>query len=126
MIHPLLALAATQPQLLIDHAEAYAELASAELALASTGLRQRVVWAVGCLACVVIALALAGVALMLWAVSPPADIRAPWALLVAPLLPLLLAIGCGLAARPSADRAFHLLRQQMHADMRMLREAVQR
>lgn len=126
MIHPLLALVATQPQLLVDHAEAYAELATAELALASAGWRRQAMWTAGLVACAVIALTLAGVALMLWAVSPPADVRAPWALWVTPLLALLLAIGCGLAARPSADRAFDLLRQQLHADVRMLREAGRR
>ena len=126
MIHPLLALVATQPQLLTDHAEAYAELATAELALASAGWKQQAMWTAALLACAVIALALAGVALMLWAVSPPADIRAPWALLAAPLLPLLMAVVCWLAARPSADRAFNLLRQQLHADLRMLREAGRR
>lgn len=123
MIHPLLTLVATQPQLLADHAEAYAELATAELVLASAGWKQQAIWTAALLACAVIAVALAGVALMLWAVSPEPNIRAPWALLVAPLLPLLLAVGCWLAARPSADRAFNLLRQQVGADLRMLREA---
>ncbi len=126
MIHPLLALVATQPQLLVDHAEAYAELATAELALASAGWRRQAIWTAGLVACAVIALTLAGVALMLWAVSPPADVRAPWALWGTPLLAVLLAIVCGLAARPSADRAFDLLRQQLHADVRMLREAGRR
>lgn len=126
MIHPLLALVATQPQLLVDHAEAYAELATAELALASAGWRRQAMWTAGLVACAVIALTLAGVALMLWAVSPPVDVRAPWALWGTPLLALLLAIVCGLAARPSADRAFDLLRQQLHADVRMLREAGRR
>ncbi len=126
MIHPLLALVATQPQLLVDHAEAYSELASAELALASAGWKQQALWSAGSVACMVIAVALAGVALMLWAVSPESNIRAPWALVVAPLLPLLLALGCWLAARPPADRAFNLLRQQLQADLQMLRQAGRR
>ena len=126
MIHPLLALLATRPQLLTDHAEAYAELATAELTLLTTNWRQQALWTAGLMCSAVVAVALAGVSLMLWAVSPEANIRAPWALWLAPLLPLLLALICGVAARPSNERAFNLLRQQAHTDLQMLREAGRR
>lgn len=126
MIHPLLALLATRPQLLTDHAEAYAELATAELTLLTTNWRQQALWTAGLLCSALVAVVLAGVALMLWAVSPEANVRAPWALWLAPLLPLLLALVCGVAARPSTGRAFNLLRQQARADLQMLREAGRR
>jgi hypothetical protein len=60
---------------------------------------------------------------MLWAVIPASNIEAPWALIVAPLLPLLGAIGCLVAARQDAGTsAFDNMRRQVRADMAMLRE----
>ena len=123
MIHPLLHLIATQPQLLADHAEAYADLFGEELHAATTQWkRQAVLIAVG-LCLIGVSAALGGVALMLWAVIPPQDIHAPWALVVAPALPLVVAVGCLLSSRTSvAAGAFDTLRQQMGADVAMLRE----
>jgi uncharacterized membrane protein YqjE len=123
VIHPLLRLIATQPQLLADHAEAYADLLGEELGAATVQWkRQAVLMAVG-LCLIGVSAVLGGVALMLWAVIPPADIQAPWALVVAPLLPLVVAIGCLLSCRTSAAAgAFDALRQQMRADAAMLRE----
>ena len=124
MLHPLLHLVATQPHLLADHAEAYAELVAAEIGTVSTFWKRRAVLNAVALCCVVTAAVLAGVAVMLWAVVPAADIRAPWALVAVPLLPAAAAAICLLAAS-SVRRAggFDTLRQQMKADIVMLREA---
>lgn len=124
MIHPLFLLMATRPQLLADHAEAYAELVAAEVANVSVAWKRRALLYAVALVCLAVAAVLAGVALMLWAVIPVASMQAPWALLVAPILPIALAVWCLLVARSSGNAsAFDNIRQQIQADLAMLREA---
>ena len=123
MVHPLLHLIATQPQLIADHAEAYADLLGEELGTASAVWKRRVALNALALCSVGVAAVLAGVALMLWAVIPPSDIHAPWALIVAPLVPLLAAIACVMAARAEVRTGnFDTVRMQVKADVAMLRE----
>ena len=123
MAHPLLHLMATQPHLLAEHAQAYAELLAAEVAAASTRWKRRALLGMVGLCCLLVAVVLAGVAWMLWAVVPLDQMPAPWVLIVAPLLPLLVAAGCLLAARGRDDEGtFDSLRQQLKDDMAMLRE----
>ncbi len=124
LMHPLLRLVASQPQLLVDHAEAYAELVTVEIGAASAGWTRRVAfYAVG-LCGLGVAAVLAGVACMLWAALPVPGMPAPWALLVVPLLPLAAALGClGLARTRGQGAAFGALRRQVQADLAMLREA---
>lgn len=124
MLHPLLHLVATQPQLLAEHAEAYAEMVAAQVGAVSVAWKRRAVLNAVALCCLGVAAVLAGVALMLWAVIPPADIHAPWALLAGPLLPALVAAACLVAARARDEgTGFGALREQIHADIVMLREA---
>jgi uncharacterized membrane protein YqjE len=122
MVHPLLRLVATQPQLLLDHAEAYADLLSEEISHLSGTWKRRALLHAAALCNLVVATVLAGVALMLWAVVPFSEMQAPWALVAAPLLPIALAIGCLAAARQHTSDAFDQLRKQLKADMGMLRE----
>jgi hypothetical protein len=123
MLHPLLHLVATQPQLLAAHAEAYAELVAAEIGTVSALWKRRALLNAVGLCCLGVAAVLAGVALMLWAVIPAADIQAPWALVAAPLLPVAVAVVCLMAARARGDASgFDKLRQQVKADIMMLRE----
>jgi hypothetical protein len=123
MLHPLLLLATTQPQLLADHAEAYAELVAAEIGTVSAAWKRRAVLNGVALCCMGVAAVLAGVALMLWAVIPVAGIQAPWALVAAPLLPLAVTVACLWAAQSGGDAGgFDKLRQQVKADIVMLRE----
>lgn len=122
-MHPLLRLVTNQPQLLAEHAEAYADLFGEELDAASTMWKRQALFGAVALCGLGVGAVLAGVALMLWAVIPAADIQAPWALIVAPLLPLLAAIACAVAARnQTAEGAFGAMRQQVKADVAMLRE----
>lgn len=124
MMYFLLHLIATQPHLLADHAEAYAELLATEVDRVSTAWRRRAMLHAVALCCLGVAAVLAGVALMLWAVTPAASMQAPWALIAAPLLPIAVAAWCLMAARSEGGgRAFDVIRQQMKADMAMLREA---
>jgi uncharacterized iron-regulated membrane protein len=61
---------------------------------------------------------------MLWAVTPELPSRGGWVLLATPGLPLLLALVCGLTLwRPRRREGFVVLRQQLRADLTLLREA---
>jgi cytochrome c biogenesis factor len=123
VIHPLLRLIATEPQLLADHAEAYADLIGAELGAASAIWKRSVALKAFALCLFGVSTILSGVALMLWAVIPPENIQAPWALVVAPGLPLIAALLCWLVSRnDAAQTAFEGIRRQMRADVAMLRE----
>jgi len=122
-MHPLLRLVTNQPQLLAEHAEAYADLFGEELSTASAMWKRQALLGAVALCGLGVGAVLAGVALMLWAVIPSADIQAPWALIVAPALPLLAAIACALAARAQTTTGFFgAMRQQVKADVAMLRE----
>ena len=124
LMHPLLRLVASQPQLLVDHAEAYAELVTVEVGAASAGWTRRVVLSAAGLCGLGVAGVLAGVACMLWAALPAPGMQASWALIVVPLLPLAGALGClGLARAHGRGATFDALRRQVQADLAMLREA---
>jgi uncharacterized membrane protein YqjE len=122
-MHPLLHLAATQPQWLAEHAEAYADLVAEQISTASQAFGRRTLLNAVAMCCLGVTAVLAGVALMLWATVPAVDIQAPWALVIAPLLPALVAAVCLLATRQSGrGHAFDSLRQQLKADFVLLRE----
>lgn len=123
MIHPIFRLVATQPQLLADHAQAYAGLVGEEIGKTASSLKTRVLAGIVALALVGVSAVLAGVALMLWAVIPAANIQAPWALLAAPAVPLAVAVACGVASAQKPKSAFAELKQQLEADLAMIREA---
>lgn len=121
---PLLYLIATRPQLLVDHAEAYADLASAEVSQASVIWKRRAKLGVVAICSFVIAAILAGVAAMIWAVLPVVSNQAWWTLIVTPILPIGLGTGCLMAIRAQPQEgAFDALRRQLKTDMAMLREA---
>lgn len=124
MIHPLFRLMAAHPTVLTDHVEAYALLATHEFGTAAAQLRTRALKTAVALGCAATAAVLAGVALMLWAVTPAAELHAPWALWVGPGLPGLVAAGAWLSAQEHpAEAAFAMLRRQISQDMALLREA---
>ena len=122
MIHPLLRLVATQPQLLADHAEAYAGLIGNEIGRTAASLKQRVLLNVIALCLVGVTAVLTGVALMLWAVVPAANMQAPWALIAAPAVPALIAVVCAIVGQRKPGDTFAELKQQVAADLVMLRE----
>ena len=129
MLHPLLALAATRPQLLAEHASAWAELLSTQAGPAwEHWQRWRVLqlWAAFLL---ILGLLLAGVAVMLWAVVPSAPwplVERAWALLCVPLVPLAGGLACALAARQKGRTTFWgaqgTLGRQLQADLGLLRQ----
>lgn len=123
MLHPLLHLIATRPHLLADHAEAYADLLGEEIGLASARWKRRMLLSSIALCGAGVGVVLLGVALMLWAVIPPQDMNAPWALIAAPLVPLLAALAAWLAARGNGPtQPFEQIRRQLREDVVMLRE----
>ena len=126
MIHPLFRLIASEPQMLADHVEAYSDLVSEEVAAAAgKWKRQALSYAlIGVLA--LVTLVLAGVSLMLWAVTPPDSIHAPWALIIVPLVPALGAVGCWFSGRSgSKSNGFAAIKAQLAADAAMLRSVSQ-
>jgi len=123
MIHPLLRLAATEPHLIGDHVEAYAALVGEEVNKVSTSLILRIALYGAALFMVAVGLVLVGVALLLCAAIPASDYPAPWAMFVVPLVPFLIAVGCIFFARSRpSEKPFDIIKQQLNADMAMLRE----
>lgn len=123
-MHPLFGLIASQPHRLLEHADAYAALAKLELRSASGAWRARaLLHAVG-IGAVLLALLLGGVALLLMALMPVAQMHAPWLLWAVPAAPALVAAACLLWIGLRKDSpAFEHLQRQVRADLAMLREA---
>ena len=80
--------------LLGAHLRAYGLLASLEWQRELALWRRRAMLQLVALGTALAATGLAGVALMLWAVVPPAQVHSPWALWAVPLAPGLVALGC--------------------------------
>jgi hypothetical protein len=136
MLHPLIQLAATRPQLLLDHAAAWADLLATECGPALRARRQRLLWQGLGAALLMVGLVLAGVAVMLAAMAGLTGLSAPggagptpglWATLVlTPVLPLLAAMACAGQARRCGDGgAAQRLLQQAQADWALLQPSVQ-
>ena len=123
MIHPLLRLIATEPQILGDHVEAYAELVGDEVKKTSSAWSLRIALYLAALALGCVALVLGGVAVMLWATLPPSGFQVPWLLVAVPAAGFVAAIVCVLLARRNpVENAFDNVKKQLSADMAMLRE----
>lgn len=126
-MHPLVHLITTRPQLLAEHAEAYAALASQEFPRIGAAWKRRALLDALALCGATLSAGLAGVAMMLWASLPTIPQQASWALVGMPLLPLAAAAWCAVAARGGNGReALASLREQVQADLRLLREVAAR
>jgi uncharacterized membrane protein YqjE len=122
MLHPVFRLAAAQPQLLAEHAAAYAELLAEEIALSGTHFKQRIALQMVGMVCLAIALILGGVALVVWAALPEQSLRLPWVLIATPFTPAVLGgLVLWRANSLSAPPAFTALRAQLAADAELLR-----
>ena len=89
MFHPLLKLLARRPDLLADHLDAYADLASAQVRATRRALATRALLVALAGLGALLALLLAGMALLLWAALSPELLARPWMLLLIPALPAL-------------------------------------
>lgn len=126
MIHPIFKLLVARPDLLAEHAGAYAQLAVAEAGELAQSLRARGLWLLAAGLAALLALGFSGVALMLAAALPAAQMPAPWGLWAVPGALWATALGCGLAARRCAvPQAMGQLRAQWAEDTRLLAEAGQ-
>jgi hypothetical protein len=127
MIHPLFRLIVSEPQMLADHVEAYAELMSEEAGAVAQRFKRRMVLHALSGLCAFLAVIMACVGLMLWAALPIEDMRAPWALLLVPGIAAVAALLAHFAAKAGADegRGFNKIREQMAADAAMLRSVTE-
>lgn len=124
MSNALLGLVTTQPQLLADHLQAYADLAIDGVAETAGAWRRRLVLSALAFGCAGAALVLAGVAVMLWSIAPATAGHRLWALVVVPLVPAILALACWIVLRASRHAVLlGNVRSQIRADIAMLRES---
>jgi len=123
MIHPLLQLIATKPHLLGDHVHAYTELIGAEVGKTSKMWISRAVYFGAAAFLLLMGLLFVGIALMLWAVVPPDEMNAPWLLILVPVVPIVAGAFCFFRAKAdNKQAAFDTIKEQLQADMDMLRE----
>jgi uncharacterized membrane protein YqjE len=127
MIQPLFQLMATQPDVLSDHLQAYAELLGDEVGSFQGQFKRRwVLWAVLALL-MTITLILGGVALMLWLLTPTAQLaqlQAPWALWIVPgAMAGACAVVFALIHSQKHSPSFQVIREQIAADVAMFKQA---
>jgi hypothetical protein len=124
VLHPLIRLLATRPNLLAEHVGGYAHLLRVQAQDALVLARVRAILAAGMGAGAVLGTFLAGVALMLVGVVPISEMPAPWLLAVAPAVPLMGAGVCWSLLRKQPPMvSLDALRDQLAADAALLREA---
>lgn len=118
MLHPIFSVLIRRPELVMDHVAGYAALAREEATSVGTQLAKRAVaWAVTLFALLSFLL-LAGVAIMLGAVTGEFH----WALVLVPGACLALAgAGFAVARKPLPEKAFTELKSQLEADAQALR-----
>jgi hypothetical protein len=124
-VHPLLRLVATEPQVLTEHAAAYAALIHEEASRVSAQwLRKSGLYLVaGVLG--MIAAILGGVAALLYVGLPGVAANGGWQFWAIPALPLVVAlVFVGVARALPVEEAFATVKEQMDADRAMLREAL--
>lgn len=122
-MHPVIRLAISQPGLLAEHAAAYANLFSEELACGAEGFMRRLRRHVLAGACLSTGATLTGVALMLWGTQAEGAMPRSWLLWVVPAVPLLMGAVLTWAACVRSDpQPFSVLREQLGADAELLRD----
>lgn len=118
MVHPIISVLITKPELVMEHVAGYASLMRDEAS--SVGLevaKRAIAWGVTLFAALVF-LILAGVAAMLAGVQD----RFSWAFVVVPAIPLAISvIGFTVARKRLPEKAFSELKAQLDADAQVLR-----
>lgn len=127
MLNPWVELLATRPQLLADHAQAWGGVLAAETTAAWAQARRRLWLHLAAFLAAAIAVVLAGVSVMLWALASAPQLQqagATAALVGVPAVMLALAAACLWTARRGAAEAgpdrLARLAQQWHADLALL------
>ena len=118
MLHPILSVLVTKPELVMDHVSGYAALVRDEASTVGLAVARRAVaWGIALFGMLVF-LILAGTAVMLGAVLD----RFHWSLVVVPAVALAVAVAGFLSARkPLPAKAFTELKAQLDADAELLR-----
>jgi len=118
MLHPIISVLVTKPELVMEHMAGYASLMREEASTVGREVAKRAVaWGVT-LFCLLVFLILAGVAAMLAAVRD----QFHWAFVIVPAIALALAaIGYSMARKPLPEKAFTELKAQLDADAKALR-----
>ena len=123
MTHPLVYMLVHRPQMLVLHAQAYADLLGADAALAMRQVRLKVALGLMSLCMLAIALMLTGVAVMLWGVLPLAPMDWPWVMLAVPGVGWLLALGLAWASYlVPVGNTLANFKGQIDADMALCKE----
>ncbi len=124
MIHPLIRLAARRPELLAEHGEAYVALIGKEISQWKASLVRRAVMGVVAGVGALVSLIFIGVAVMLWGVTPDAEMRSAWALLAPPVVMLVVtAVSAYIAVKGiTQPSVYDDIKAQVRADLAMLRE----
>ena len=120
MLHPIYSTVLGHPELIADHIANYSALIKEEVAQASRGLIARVVAGVLAVVSVLLALGLAGVAVMLGSVNGSFH----WALVIVPGVALLIAaVAAYVSMKPLVSHSFADLKAQLSADMHAMHVA---
>ena len=120
MLHPLFSTLIQRPDLVVDHASAYAALFHEEASSAGTELLEKAVAWLMVLLSAVMFVGLAGIALMLGMLQNSFH----WTLIVVPGCALLLmVIAVVIAKKPFKSERFPELKAQIDSDSRALRMA---
>jgi len=124
MAHPLFRLLTTRPQLLAEHVSAYTDLLAEELTSTAGLLKRRMALQLVALAAAAVGAVLAGVAVLLWGALPAESSRAPWLLILTPLLPWAIALwASALSGAVASGDLLVTFRRQLADDAAMLRSA---
>jgi len=114
---------ASLPQTLADHAKAYGELILKEWNDSRNLWRKRTQLQVLGACGLGVAVILAGMAAMLWAVTPPAQIHSLWVLIAIPMAFLAIGVICLMAAKKYVQAvAFEHTRERFIADMDLFKK----
>jgi hypothetical protein len=123
MIHPIIKLIATRPDLLAEHAAGYGALVAAQAGEAVQQWRRNALLVVVGVVCGTAGLGLGGMALLLAAALPADGMPAAWMLWVVPLVPIGVAAACFAVLRSQPDAwSTDSLREQIAADAALWRE----
>jgi hypothetical protein len=127
VIHPLLYKLATQPELFVEHASGYAELAALEAQSAARAWRRRLILFALAALMAASAFVLSGMAVLLAAALPIAQMPLPALLLALPLGAWAAAALCAwFGLRDAHGPSFGHLREQWAADMQLMRDVAAR
>jgi hypothetical protein len=123
MTHPLVYMLAHRPKMLVVHAQAYADLLSADASLALRQAKLKALLGIMTLCMTGVSFVLTGVATMLWGVLPAGPMVWPWIMLAAPGASWLMTLALAWATyRTPVSHALSEFKRQVYTDMALCKE----